>query len=252
MRLKQKLADKFLNLTMDVCVIPSAVVTQAIAAAGSDAVIIDQEHGAIGREALHAMIAATAGTDCAPLVRVVDCSASHVKYALDLGAEGIVFPLVKTAEDVRECVRTLRYPPNGVRGWGPFIAHSRWQTPLMEYLPEHGDNIVCCLLLETAEAVENIEEILTVEGVDFVVIAQFDLSVNLGVPGQLAHPTFVAAVEKLETAVLASGIPLSIGPVQSEQQAKQLLDKGYRILAGFDVLRLKASVASMADWVKGS
>ena len=101
-----------------VATIPSAVAVQAIAAAGADYVIIDQEHGAVGPESLHAMIAATAGTRCAPLVRVPRRDEAWVKPALDLGAEGICFPLVRTAEDAAACVELLRYPPAGRRGWG--------------------------------------------------------------------------------------------------------------------------------------
>ena len=101
-----------------VATIPSAVSVQAIAAAGADFLVIDQEHGAVGPESLHAMIAATAGTRCAPLVRVPRRDEAWVKPALDLGAEGIVFPQVRTAEDATECVSLLRYPPGGRRGWG--------------------------------------------------------------------------------------------------------------------------------------
>lgn len=81
MRLKEKLRDPNRCLTTEVCVIPSAVVTQAAAAAGADAVIIDQEHGAVDFATLHAMIAATAGSDCAPLVRIPENRAAHVKRA---------------------------------------------------------------------------------------------------------------------------------------------------------------------------
>ena len=86
--------------------IPSAVVTQTVAAAGADFVLIDREHGPIGRETMHAMIAATAGTDCAPLVRVPSIDEAETKAALDAGAEGIVFPLVRTAADGSDACRT--------------------------------------------------------------------------------------------------------------------------------------------------
>lgn len=115
MKLKSKLADPQTRLSGEVCTIPSAVVTQAIAAAGADLVIIDQEHGAVGREAMHAMIAATAGTDCAPLVRIAEMGAANVKVALDMGAEGIVFPMVRTAQEATQCVASTRYPPYGTR-----------------------------------------------------------------------------------------------------------------------------------------
>lgn len=250
MNLKKKLGDPGKRLSMEVCTIPSPVVTQAIAAAGTDAVIIDQEHGAVGRESLHAMVAATAGTDCAPLVRIVEYSAANVKVALDMGAEGIVFPLAKTAEDVRNCVASLRYPPKGIRGWGPFIGHSRWHTPIMDYLPTLGENTVCCILIETPEAVENIDEIFDVEGVDFAVVAQFDLSTTLGISGQFAHPEFLESVATIEKAAFKSGIPLCGGPVRSSEEAEEFFAKGYRIIGGFDILRLKASIQETVAWVR--
>ncbi|CAN0600115.1 unnamed protein product, partial [Ectocarpus sp. 12 AP-2014] len=93
MRLKKRLAESDDRLTAHIVNIPSATVTQAMAAAGADAVIIDFEHGAIDHASAHAMIAATAGTNCAPLVRVAENDATQVKRVLDLGAEGVVFPL---------------------------------------------------------------------------------------------------------------------------------------------------------------
>ncbi|MFK8034908.1 MAG: HpcH/HpaI aldolase/citrate lyase family protein [Hyphomicrobiales bacterium] len=250
MQLKQKLENSDRKISMEICVIPSAVVTQAIASVGVDAVIIDQEHGAVGREALHAMIAATAGTECAPLVRISEMGDANVKHALDMGAEGIVFPLVKTAEDARNCVASMRYPSNGARGWGPFIAHSRWQTPIMEYLPNLGERTVCCLLLETKESLDNLDAILAVEGVDCVFVAQFDLSTSLGVSGQFDHPDFKAAVAKIEAAALNAKVPLGGGPARSKEEADALFVRGYRMIAGFDVLRLKASVAASLEWTK--
>ncbi|WP_112322224.1 HpcH/HpaI aldolase family protein [Oceanibium sediminis] len=247
MKLKEKLADPALRLSMEFNTIPSPVVTQAIAAAGADIVVIDQEHGAVGREALHAMIAATKGTDCAPLVRVVECDTAHVKPALDMGAEGIVFPLIRSAEDARACVAMTRYPPEGVRGWGAFLAHSRWDVPLMDYAATFGDRIVTILLIETAEAVEQIEDIAAVEGVDALVVAQYDLSTALGCFGDFAAPRFTAALARIEAAVAAHGVALGGGPVADAAAAKALFARGYRILGGFDVLRLKAAVAGARD-----
>ena len=100
------------------------------------------------------------------------CDEAWVKPALDLGAEGIVFPLVGTAEEAAACVALTRYPPHGRRGWGPFVAHARWGVGLFDYLPQRGDETVCMLLIETRAAVENIEAICRVEGVDGMIIAR--------------------------------------------------------------------------------
>ena len=116
---KQKPRMSFINIT------PSPVVTQALASAGADAVVIDQEHAPVGPESLHAMIASTAGTECLPFVRVTKRDKAMVKLALDFGAAGIVFPLVNSAAEAADCVAMTKYPPHGRRGFGPFIAHSR-------------------------------------------------------------------------------------------------------------------------------
>ena len=158
-------------LSFFVNVIPSPVATQALAAAGADVVWIDQEHGPIGPENLHAMVASTAGTPCSPWVRVPGCDEAAVKTALDAGAEGIVFPLVTTAESAAECVALTRYPPRGRRGWGPFVAHFRWGVELFDYLGQRGGETVCTILIETRSAIDNIEEICKVEGIDCLTIA---------------------------------------------------------------------------------
>lgn len=247
--LKKKLSDPDKRVSMHICTIPSATVTQAMAAAGADAVIIDMEHGAVDYGSCHAMIAATAGSDCAPLVRIAKNDTSQVKRVLDLGAEGIVFPLIKTVEDAKRAVASLRYPPIGDRGFGPFIAHSYWKTGLLDFASTMDGKLVCVLLIETIEAVENIEEICAVDGIDLIVPAQFDLSTALGVSGNFDHPDFVAALEKIEKVAAAANIPLS-GVGMSKEQADALFAKGYRAIAGFDLLLLKGAVAACASWTK--
>ena len=232
------------------CLIPSAVVTQALAAAGADWLVIDQEHGSIGMENLHAMIAATAGTACSPWVRVAKRDEAFVKPALDAGAEGIMFPLVQTAEDAAECVALTKYPPYGRRGWGPFMAHSRWDAELLDYLPKRGHETVCGLLIETRAAVDNIEDICRVEGIDYMIIATFDLSTDLGVSGKFDAPILLDAVKHAENAILKAGIALGAAAFTREQTQANL-SRGHRILVyGFDVLVLKSHALQAAGWLR--
>ncbi len=245
--MKQRLRDGE-TLAGFVATIPSAVSVQAMAAAGADFLVIDQEHGAVGPESLHAMIAATAGTRCAPLVRVPRRDEAWVKPALDLGAEGVVFPMVRTADDAAECVALTRYPPRGRRGWGPFVAHARWGVGLFDYLPRRGDEAVCMLLIETRAAVENIEAICKVEGVDCLVIAQFDLSTELGVSGRFDAPEFRDAVAHAERVILEAGIPLGAAALTREQ-TQAIVGRGYRLpVHGFDVLMLGDLVRQATEW----
>lgn len=235
----------FLNL------IPSAVATQALAAAGADVVLIDQEHGPIGPESMHAMIASTAGTACSPWVRVSARDEGLVKTALDAGAEGIVFPLVTDAESAAECVALVSYPPEGRRGWGPFVAHARWGVGLFDYLEVRGRETICTLLIETRSAVENLEAICEVDGIDCLTVAPFDLSTELGVSGQLDAPEVLEAVDHIERVAIAAGIPLG-GAAFDPKQTQRLVEKGYRLLwHGFDVLALQGFVRQTAQWRSG-
>ena len=218
-----------------------------MAAAGADGVLIDMEHGAIDYGSTHAMIEATAGTDCAPLVRIAENDPTQVKRALDLGAEGICFPLIRTAEDAEQAVAAMRYPPNGVRGFDPFLAQSRWQTDLPNIKSDTEDRLVTILLIETREAIVNIDAICAVEGIDLLVTAMFDLSIDLGNMGQFDHPDVQAAVKRVETAAMKAGIPLGSNALNADT-AHDLFARGYRAIAGFDVLWLLANCAEFKGW----
>jgi 4-hydroxy-2-oxoheptanedioate aldolase len=230
--------------------IPSSASVQAMAAAGADWIVIDQEHGAIGPEAMHAMVAAIAGSPCAALVRVPRPDEAWVKPALDAGAEGILFPLVGSAADAAECVSLVRYPPLGRRGWGPFAAHARWGVGLLEYLPQRGAESLCMLLIETRGAVDDIEAICKVDGVDCVVLAPYDLSTALGIPGRFEAPEFREAEQRVERVVLEAGIPLG-GVAMTPERTRLLVERGYRLVAqGVDLLMLGDLVRQAAGWRK--
>jgi 4-hydroxy-2-oxoheptanedioate aldolase len=232
------------------CIIPSAVVTQAIAAAGADWLVVDQEHAPIGMENLHAMIAATAGTGCSPWVRVAKRDEAYVKPVLDAGAEGIMFPLVRTATEAAECVELANYPPRGRRGWGPFVAHSRWGVELFDYLPERGGETVVGLLIETKAAIENLEAICQVDGIDYMIIATFDLSTEFGVSGKFDAPIVRDAVRHAESVILNAGIALGAAAFTKEQ-VQANLGRGHRLLVyGFDVLMLRQQVKRATQWAR--
>jgi len=227
--------------------IPSAVSAQAIAAAGADFLLIDREHSPVGREALHAMIAATAGTACAPIVRVPGIDEGEVKLALDAGAEGVCFPMVRSVADVERCAALVRYPPAGTRGWGPFAAHSRHGMSAAEYLTDVGPQVTCWVQIETVEAVEAIEKIVRVPGVDVVIVAPFDLSMAVATAGRFDDPAFVEAVEAVERAAAGAGVPLS-GVALDGERAAVLIARGYRVLLrGIDVFLLSGAVAAFRD-----
>lgn len=251
MTFKDRLHQTKDRMTMHVLTVNSAAVSQAVAAAGADAVIIDMEHGAMGYDTAHAMIAATQGTHCAPLVRIAALDETLVKRSLDLGAEGIVFPLIETAEQAARAVASLQYPPKGTRAFGPFHAHSRFGQSLPEHAATFGDRVICVLLVETAAAVDQISEICQVPGIDLILPAPFDLSCSLGVPGQFDHPDFLAARDTLETAIRAAGIPMGTIALD-EPSAKAAFARGNRVIAGFDVHWIKAKTAEAQAWCRAT
>jgi 4-hydroxy-2-oxoheptanedioate aldolase len=239
----RKLRATFFNI------IPSPVVTQALASAGADAIVIDQEHAPVGPENLHAMIACTAGTKCLPLVRVTMRDEGMVKLALDFGAAGIVFPLTSTAEEAAECVAMTRYPPHGRRGFGTFVGHSRWGQTFEDSLTHLSNTARCNLLIETKAAIRNIDAICAVPGISALALARFDLSVDLGCPGRFDAPEFLAAVEKFERAATAAKIPMSTIAF-TQEEVKAAAARGYSgVLLGFDILMLKGAAITAMSWL---
>lgn len=163
--------------------------------------------------------------------------------------KALSFRLIRTADDAVRAVASLRCAPAGDRGFGPFIAAARWGVDVSEYQAGIEPHLVCCLLLETADAVRNVDAILDVPGIDRVIPAQFDLSTDLGLSGQFEHQGFQAAVRSLEAACTARGIPLG-NVALTRPQARALLERGIRVLVGFDALWLRARAMEAQAWLK--
>ncbi|MCB1744684.1 MAG: 2,4-dihydroxyhept-2-ene-1,7-dioic acid aldolase [Gammaproteobacteria bacterium] len=226
---------------------PSPHMVQALAGAGFDWVFIDMEHGPISIESAHAMIMATRGTATAPLVRVPWNEHWLVKPVLDAGAMGVIFPMIKSAEEARAAVAALRYPPIGDRGFGPFYASYRFGTDMRSY-PDIADReIMCVLLIEHKDAIDDIENIARVEGVDACLIAPNDLSMSYGHRDGPNHPEVQQAIARAEAALLPSGIAVG-GLAPDNALANQMIDKGYRlILTGYDTLLIDRGARAILD-----
>lgn len=225
--------------------IPSPQLAQVVARAGYDWMMIDREHGPIDMSVCQQMIAASQGTPCAPIVRIREIDPELAKPVLDSGAYGVIFPMVKTAEEAELAVASLRYPPKGVRGIGPIMASVRWGITAAEYLKQANNELMTIVLIEHIEAVRNIKKILAVKGIDVAQIAPFDLSASLGRPGELNHPEVKKAIATAEGAIRRSGIPLG-GLAQTVENAQRMVARGYRaILMTHDVGLIQAASAEM-------
>lgn len=227
--------------------IPSIQVVQILAHAGFDYIKIDLEHGPVSIESAHSMVVATAGTPTIPVARVPWNLPWIVKTLLDVGVMGICFPWIHNAEEASLAASSVRYPPVGQRGWGPFFTHIRWDVTMADYIKMADDEIITEILIERADAIDNLEEIISTPGVDTAFIAPNDLAASLGLKGQPDHPTVKSYIERAEKIILNSNVTLGGFPI-SPDRINPMLDRGYKVITvSFDFILLKNSAKQILD-----
>ena len=231
--------------------IPSPTVAQVLAAAGLDWLFIDMEHAPFDLESAHAIIAATKGTECAVVARVPTVQRWLAKPLLDAGAHGIVFPMVCSRAEAEEAALAVRYPPVGERGYGPFYAPARWGLSMADYIARANDYVTCMPLIEHIDAVRNLDDILSVPGLDVGFIAPFDLSASLGHPGEREHPAVAQAIATAEEKIAAS--PLALGGLARDaEDAAAMVARGYQaVMLGFDIGYLEGAVRASIEHIRG-
>jgi 2-dehydro-3-deoxyglucarate aldolase/4-hydroxy-2-oxoheptanedioate aldolase len=203
---------------------------QIIAAAGIDFVFLDMEHSGFGYMEVKRIISALRAGGIAVLVRPPSNNYHHIARALDVGADGLAAPMVSSKAEAEAIVAHMKYPPQGHRGVALGIAHDRYEPgPAGRKLAAANRRTAFCALIETAEGIENIDEIAAVKGVDCLWIGHFDLSASLGIPGQFDHPSFAAAEDRVRRAARRHGTAL--GRLDADAEGCAAL---YR--AGFDVI----------------
>jgi 4-hydroxy-2-oxoheptanedioate aldolase len=227
---------------------PSVNLARILAHAGFDYLFIDMEHGPIDVASAHHLIQATAGTACAPLVRVSKPDLALTKPVMDSGAMGVIFPMVNDRATAEATVQATRYPPEGERGWGPFYAPARWGVDgAFAYFERANAEMLNIVLIEHIDAVENIDEIVSVPGIDIAAIAPMDLSVSMGLPGQREHPDVLGAIARAKRAILDAGLWLG-GMALSTEEANAKIAAGYRFLImGYDVMLIERAAAGLLN-----
>ena len=169
---------------------------ELLAHAGYDWLVIETEHNALDTAQIEHMLMAINGTETIPIVRIPSANPVFIQRALDIGGMGILVPMVKTADEAQAIVDATRYPPQGKRGWGPLRA-SQYTVDNEDYFNRANDNILVFLLIETREAVENLEAIGAVPGVDVLYIGMWDLCLSMGLnPLHMPHPETDAVIER--------------------------------------------------------
>ena len=178
-----------------------------LANAGFDFVLIDNEHGQFGVETIADLSRAARSEGVTPIVRVPELTYAAVAQSLDGGGQGIMLPRVTGPDQVSECLRYMKYQPEGRRGAVLARGHTAFRTgPLLETLAALNRESFLVVQVETAEAVERLDEILPIPGVDAALVGPTDLSVSLGVGGQMDHPVLAEAIERTLAACTRHGV----------------------------------------------
>jgi len=180
------------------------LVTEALCDA-VDFIWIDQEHSPLSPEAVQAHLLAARSRNTPALVRVTAGETAFIKPVLDAGADGIIVPQVKTVAEVERAVADCRYPPQGRRGYGPRVPSNFGRSGGADYVARANAGVFASVMIETREAVEAIDAIVAIPGLDSIVLGPYDLSGSLGHLGEVEHPEVVAALEHVIARAKAAG-----------------------------------------------
>lgn len=208
---------------------PSATIVEICGHAGFDFVILDAEHGPLTPGSCEDLVRAADVTGMTPIVRVTRNHPKDILRYLDIGALGVQIPMVRTAEDARRAVEAVKYYPLGQRGAGGARA-SAWgmRGGFGQYMIDSNRETMVIIQIETQEAVENISSILSVEGVDAILIGRLDLSQSLGVPGKTDDPLVTETVDRLIEE--AQGTDIAVGLFELDpQRACSFTGRGVRL-----------------------
>lgn len=174
---------------------------QILKGAGCDFALFDTEHSGFSFETIKSVLRYMQAADLPTIVRVPSMEYNHIARAADMGAEGVMVPMISTADQARDVVNSLKYHPEGGRGVALGIAHDRYVGgPVLEKLAAANKRTTLFAQIETAEGVANADEIAAVKGVDCLWIGHFDLSASLGIPGEFEHRLFKNAVKEVTKA----------------------------------------------------
>jgi 2-dehydro-3-deoxyglucarate aldolase len=206
-------------------------VAEIYAGEGFDWICVDMEHTSIDAQTFQQVGLGVKGSGCDLFARLHSCDPVQAKLVLDAGANGIIVPMINSGQAAAAAVAMAKFPPEGDRG-ASLCRASDFGRRFDSYFHDHNEKVCVIVMLEHIEAVKNVDEILSVPGVDGTFIGPYDLSSSMGLAGQLDHPDVQAAQKKLLEACKAHKIPagLHVVPVEAERVAKRV-EEGYTFIA---------------------
>ena len=230
-RVKQTLAAGGSALGTMIFEFSTTGIGRIAAEAGADFVIFDQEHTGWSVETVRMLVATSRAADLGAFVRVPATQYHLMSRVLDVGAHGLMIPMVESEEQARLVVQSAKYPPQGRRGAGFGLAHDDYRDgDILEKMRAANEEGLLIAQIETRSGVENVDRIAAVEGIDVLWIGHFDLTNSLGIPGQFDHSEYRRAVDAVLTACDRHGKAAGF-MVNSVEQGRALLAQGFRILA---------------------
>ncbi|MEM3429659.1 MAG: aldolase/citrate lyase family protein [Candidatus Bathyarchaeia archaeon] len=208
-------------------------VSEALGNVGLDWINFDMQHTSLDTETVQSMVQAMSYSKSVPIIRVTSNDLGLINRALDIGAYAVIIPLVNSREDAEDAVRASRYPPKGVRSWGP-------RRPVLrdpDYAATANEEVMVIPQIETELGLKNLEDIVTTEGIDAVFLGPMDLSMSLGIFRQFEDPKFLKAVDRVVSVCEAHGIYPGLlaqtGPVERS------IEQGFKLISlGGDLLLL--------------
>ncbi len=228
-------------------------VAEILAGERFDWLAVDMEHTSTSVRMFHELSLAVKGTGVDLLVRLPGHDPQIAKLVLDSGADGIIVPSVNTAEQARAAVAMAKFPPQGSRG-ASLCRATDFGRNFADYYRDHNEKVLVVCMLEHIDAVENVEEILAVPGLDATFIGPYDLSASMGLPGETGHPDVLAAQRTLLDAGKRHGVPAGIHVVAVDgAEVNRRIDEGFQFIAcGIDTEFLMFAARRMLSEVKAS
>jgi 2-dehydro-3-deoxyglucarate aldolase len=243
--IKKRIKKSELTLGTWVTIGHSSIV-EILAQADFDWLTIDIEHNLIDQSSLQHMIIAGQAANKAVLVRVPKNEEVYIKHSLDAGADGVIVPMINSAEDAHKAVAHSYYPPFGTRGVGLSRAQG-FGKKFNEYKDWSNENLIVIAQIEHKDAIENLEEIAEVKGIDAMMIGPYDLSASMGYPGEFDLPIVKEAMDKFTYICESKKMPrgLHIVPIETERYYTAV-EQGYSFIAfGTDFQFLNHSLAQL-------
>ena len=252
MQLKLKLAQGELTVGSWIT-LGHPSIAEIMAAAGFDWLVLDMEHSVLELSEIQMLIQVLDGKECPAIVRLTSNHPDQIKRVMDAGATGVMVPMIKSAADAKTAVQAVYYPPRGQRGVGLARAQG-YGAKFQQYRDWLEKNAVIVVMIEHIDAVNSIDSILSVDGIDAYIIGPYDLSGSMGRIGEFNHPEVTSAIERVLEAGNRLGKPGGIHVVEPDQdELRQRIAAGFSFIGyGLDIRILDTLCRSHIQSIKAN